>query len=770
MAVNAVCFVFGSVVLLTLSDLPPWWLCTAATVCCVLAIRRFPPLCWFLVGQLWAAWHAADVLNARLDSEWLHHEVVVTGVITGLPVQDSIKSRFLFSLEKICHLQSDDCERISGVLTRLSWYQDYPLLAAGQRWRFTVKLREPHGFMNPGGFDYEKWMFQQRVVTTGYVRDSDNASMLNIAHSPAHVFQRVRVWLKRKLEGATVNLKNRGLILAIAIGDRSDINHDQWQQFITTGTNHLLAISGLHISLVAAFAAMIAATVWKRLSVCQRVSRQSCSLIAGFLAAFLYAGLAGFSVPTQRALLMFGVVVLLSILARHQSRQRSLILALALVCAVDPLVVLSAGFWMSFAAVAILLVVYSFVQQSGRQQRVVSVIRGHLLITIGLYPVGILFFGYMSLVSPIANFVAVPVVGMLVTPMVFCSSLLAMISESMARYLLTPVDWLMNWLCVFLSWVSTWDYALRFVGTGDGSILLYSAAVASLCLLPVQWRFRWLVVVLALPLFFTGTDHPDRGEYRVTFLDVGQGTSVVVQTHSHVLVYDTGAKFSDSFNAADAVILPFLRNRGIGSVDTLVVSHADGDHSGGARALLEGIEVAEVLVSEPVSKIPASDCQAGQRWQWDDVVFSVLHPHDNGSGSRNDRSCVLLVVAADLSSTLLAGDIEARGEQQLVDYGIPSVDILLAPHHGSSTSSGAAIVRAASPRFVVHTTGYRNRYGFPHKEVTDAYQTIGALQFNTALSGAVTFAVGGNANIAVDQYRPRHRSLWHQQFPADKLR
>ncbi len=764
MAVNAVSFVLGSVFLFAMTSVPPWWVCAVLAALALCVWRRLPPLCWCACGFLLAAWHAHSVIDARLGAEWLNREVAVTGVVAGLPERDEHKTRFLLVLEQACQIEPGLCESLARPQVRISWYRDAPLIRAGQRWRLRVKLREPRGFMNPGGFDYEKWLFQQRIIATGYVRNAETAVHIEDQTHPVHWMQGMRWWLKQRLHAALEGRDHAGLVMALAMGDRSGIERQQWQQFIATGTNHLLAISGLHISLVAAFAAMLATVLWKNAAVCRRVSRHSFALGCALLAAFCYAGLAGFSVPTQRALLMFGTVVVLSLIARHQNRQHGLLLALAIVCALDPLVVLSAGFWMSFAAVAILLSVYAFVQDNRRGKRLLSLVRGHLLITIGLYPFGLWFFGHLSLISPLANLVAVPMVGLLLTPVIFVATLLSMITVPLARFVFVPVDWLLSLVVTLLAALSDWPFALTHVSAVHNPVMLWSAGLAVLCLLPLSWRLRWLAAVVALPLFIPDVSRPASGQYEVTFLDVGQGTAIVVRTREHVLVYDTGARFSDRFNAADAVILPFLRTGGLRQVDRLVISHADGDHSGGAPALLDGIQVDDVMVSAPLESINAGLCRTGQTWVWDDVQFEVLHPDESYSGSKNDRSCVLMITSGDGVRTLLTGDIEARGERQLIERGLGAVAILLSPHHGSATSSSRDFVRMLAPEFVVHTTGFRNRYGFPHLQVQQTYRQQGTVQFNTAISGAVTFTLGGEQRIDVSAYRPQQQTFWHSDW------
>ncbi len=762
MVVNAVSFVLGSTSLFLFFSSVSWWMALPMVASGCLCHRRWPVIPWFVAGFLLAAWHAEAVLNSRLGAEWLDREVTVVGVVAGLPDHDEQKSRFLLSLEQVCEVDSPACVNVSGVRVRMSWYRDAPTLKAGQRWRLNVKLRQPHGFMNPGGFDFEKWLFQQRIVATGYVRKSELAAQLGTRLTPSYLVQSMRIWLRQRLHQALQGRQHGGIVMAIAIGDRSGIERAEWQQFIITGTNHLLAISGLHISLVAGFVAMLAAFIWRRVARLHFISRYTFALLSGFSAALCYAGLAGFAVPTQRALLMFAVVALLSLIARHQARLLSLAIALLMVAASNPLVVLSAGFWMSFAAVAILFAVYSFIPLAGRRQQLLTVVRGHLLITLGLYPVGLLFFGHMSLISPVANFVATPLVGVVVTPMIFVASLLAMLSVEAAAIWLVPVDWLLSFLTLILSALSQWEYALQYVSFGHNPVLLWAAGIAALGLLPLNRSLRWLLPVVALPLFVSTSAGVKHGDYVVTMLDVGQGTAVVVQTKSHVLVYDTGAKYSRSFNAADAVILPYLRSAGIKAIDALMISHADNDHSGGAEPLLAGIAVEQVLVSAPVRTLPVSGlCRAGQHWRWDGVTFEVLHPASTDAGSKNDMSCVLMITSAGLKRTLLAGDIETRAEFNLTGRGLPQVDILLAPHHGSSTSSGVAFVSATRPLHVVHSAGFRNRYGFPHKSIVDAYRDIGAAQYETATSGAITFTVTADAGIHVSQYRLQSRRIWH---------
>ncbi len=765
MVVNAVSFIAGISALLYLNNLPSTGLVLLFAVPLAFLVRKYSALVFLLAGFVVAAIQANSVLAKQIPADYLHREIQVTGVVTGLPEHNGERLRFLLRLSSLSQVESESPVDAQDALVRLAWYANAPVLVPGDQLRLLVKIKPPNGFMNPGGFDYEKWLFQQRIVATGYVRTKGVAGVfIERGQRSLSWFEDARYRLRSRLLLATEGLPNQGLILALAVGDRSGIDRDQWDRFIATGTNHLLAISGLHISLVAGFFGFAARACWGHIYRLQHIPKNTWALYMSALAAFCYAAMAGFSVPTQRALIMFCVLVGLVLLRRHQQRQTALAIALMAVCLVNPLSVMSAGFWMSFSAVAILFLVFSFVPQTDWRSRALSVLRGHLLITIGLYPLTLFVFEKVSVVAPLANFFAVPLVGMVITPMVFICSMIALVSTAMASMLLQLVDRLLFMVDWLLSGVSRLPLAMLHLGELSTAAMLFVVSAAAVLLLPLPNSLRWLAPVLMLAIVFNDSSIPDHGDYRVAFLDVGQGTSVVVRTRKHTLVYDTGPKFSASFNAADAVIIPYLRAQRIAVVDRLIVSHADRDHSGGAKALLRGVEVSDAMVSAQILDLPgAGFCRAGQNWQWDGVDFRLLYPADEHQGSENDLSCVLLISSAGGSRTLLPGDIEAAGEQRLLRAGVPEVDILMAPHHGSLTSSGQAFVDATAAANVVYTTGFANRYKFPRAQVTGRYKAIGAREFNTATSGAITFHVRDGKDLLIDEYRQTASGFWGRQ-------
>ncbi len=734
---------------------------------CVRPGAHCPLLILFISGFIYASLVGSYYLSQRLPPELLGVEVQIVAKIVDLPFRDERRLRFLAELESIKTLDSTEAQNKSGLI-RLSWYgNNIPELHAGSTVQLVVKLKAPSGFMNPGGFDIEKWFAQNGIVATGYVRNKSFDVSSSVVAEDRSGLSALRNALQRKLLNASASLESSGVILALAVGDRSGISAERWNSFISTGTNHLLAISGLHISLVAGFFAFLVRGLWSYTWLARHSTRSACAMVAGLIAAFGYAAMAGFSVPTVRALIMFSVLVFLLLLRRHQNRTHGLALALIVVCIASPLHVLSPGFWMSFAAVAVLYIVFSHSRNQSKAGLLLRVLRGHLLITIGLYPLTILFFGQASLVSPIANLIITPVIGMLVTPLVFIAALLTLINVSVASLVLSIADLLLRQSFSLLEILADLPFALIKISGYQGIALLMVVVASCMVLLPLSRSIRSIAFLLILPLLQPlNSSELQHGEYRVVFLDVGQGTSVVVKTARHVLVYDTGDQFSQTFNAADAVIIPYLRSVSVTHLHKLVVSHADRDHSGGADELLDALTVEELMLSSPLPQRPEHpyrQCVAGDSWNWDGVSFEVLHPSRNSTGSENNRSCVLLVSSADDTATLLPGDIESPAERQLLaNQALRKVSILMSPHHGSASSSTNALLHVLKPDYVVHSAGYKNRFDFPRTEVVERYQVINAKQYTTASTGALEFTVT-DAGVQISGYRNLARRWWHRQ-------
>lgn len=729
-----------------------------------LAAWRWPLLrilFWAVLGVAWAWCLAQLSMGDPLPADLEGQDVVVEGSIASLPVATP-QLRFLFDIDT---LWLEEKEREHPRRVQLSWFEgDSPALRVGQRWRLTVRLKRPHGFSNPGGFDYEGWLHRQGIGATGYVRPK--AAQVRLGDYPyAYPVQRARQSLAEALTQALRGDALGGVLIALAIGEQRGITAEQWEVFTRTGTNHLVAISGLHVSMIA-FAAFVAVRwTWCRLpGLALRWPGAKAGAVAGMAVALGYAALAGFAIPTQRSVIMIAVVMSALIAQRALVPAQTLAVALLLVLLWDPLAVLDAGFWLSYGAVA--LIFYGMNGRVAADGWWWKWGRLHVLIAIGLTPLLLILFQRVSLISPLANFIAVPWVSFIVVPLILIGAAAVLVLPLLGEGLLSLAH-----AALFACWkVLEWMASLEYSHWSQHVPLAWTAFVAvvgvSVMLAPRGVPGRWLGAVLCLPMGLVLPPRPSHGEAWLTLLDVGQGLSTVVTTENHTLVYDAGPRFSLRFDTGEAVVAPYLRNLGRTRIDTLLVSHGDGDHSGGAASLLAQVPTVRVLTSAP-EKIPVTsaavdECKAGQAWTWDGVRFEILHPLPGSVDPGNDSSCVLRVTAG--VSALLPGDIEAPAEHVLVENRGESLraDILVAPHHGSNTSSTESFLEAVQPRFVLFPTGYRNRYGFPKEPVIERYQEIKARMYDTARHGALTFVLSKRELAPPQVWRDEYRRYWHR--------
>ncbi|MDH5182211.1 MAG: DNA internalization-related competence protein ComEC/Rec2, partial [Gammaproteobacteria bacterium] len=481
--------------------------------------------------------------------------------------------------------------------------------------------------------------------------------------------------------------------------------------------------------------------------------------------ALVYSALAGWSLPTQRAFIMVSVVMAAVFLQRTVVPSRTLALALLVVLVLDPFAVLSPGFWLSFGAVSVIL--FLVVGRPAPQSLWAKWGRTQWFVSLGLFPFLLAFFQQASLSAPLANLIAIPLVSLLVVPMVLTGLLLTPISGQLAAYLFRLAAELMAWLYSGLDWTAALPLSRFYAPVPDILTLLSAITGLLLLMMPRGWPVRWFGVILFSPLLLIRPAQPGQGEAWFSLLDVGQGLAAVVQTRRHVLVFDTGPWFSDRFDAGDAVVVPFLRQQGIGYIDTLVVSHGDIDHRGGVDSLRAQFPVSRLISSDTtlLHRLNGEPCRAGQQWEWDGVTFRVLSPaEDQGSQRENNQSCVLRIVSQN-GSLLLPGDIEVEAEQALLGRYAESdlqADILVAPHHGSKTSSSDAFIRAVKPKFVLYPIGYRNRYHFPHSQVTSRLKAVSAQSFDSASHGAILFRTGPDGRWQEPiTWRQENQRYWH---------
>lgn len=750
MIISALSLLAGILLVQQLPFLPDnQWLIPGCIIAGIMAWLRYWRLFFFVLGLLWAFMFAAMQLAERLPANLEGIEIPVTGMIASLPKLDERRVSFDFV---IC----EAAEKLPNKI-RLSWYSPDQPVKAGQYWSFTVKLKRPHGSYNPGGFDYERQLFIEGIGATGYIRPQVKPVLLE--RRPRFNIAIWRQTITDKLSELLANRPSLGLIKALTIGDGSVIAPAEWEVFRKTGTTHLIVISGSHIGLIAGLVYFIVLRLWAWTGIL-RWSPQQIAAIIALLVGVFYSALAGFSVPTQRSAIMLSVAMLAIITQRNVRPFHTLAAALVAVLMIDPLAVLSAGFWLSFIAVC--LIIYSVAGRLGKRNIVWETVKLNGVMSLGLVPLTLLFFQQVSLISPVANLFAVPIISFLIVPLALLAVLLMFINCALAE----PLFWLVDWMLRGLWWLLAHLAKLPFATIGHAQPSWWALLLAVLSILillaPKGLPARWLGLVLLLPLVFTHSQRPANGDIQLTLLDVGQGLAAVIQTAEHNLVYDTGAKFSADSDQGKNVVLPYLRLQGVNKIDQLILSHGDNDHIGGAQSVLDGIDVEQILTSVPerLGAYHAVSCTTGQSWSWDGIKFTILSPSQQLT-SENDNSCVLQIQSAH-GNILLTGDIEANAEVWLVkNYGEQLQSrLLIAPHHGSNTSSTQDFLKAVKPETILIPAGYRNQFGHPHSEVLARYKDINAEYFSSADSGAITVKLNHGV-WQRQEYRQTDRHYWN---------
>ncbi len=737
----------------------------AALLLVVLGRWRRPlgwPLVAMVLGVGWSHLWVCSLLCAPFPEALAQQDVTIVGRIASLPDVTSHRTRFLFEVERLTH--ADEVIDFSGRV-RLSWYRDAQALSAGERWRFTARLKSPHGFVNPGGFDYERWLFRQQIKATGYVRAEPAPQPLD-SDAGRYWLDRWRQDLRARLHQALPEGVGAALVPALVIGDRSALTSAYWEVFSRTGTSHLIAISGLHVGLVSGALFLLIRRAWALLpGLALWVAAPRAGALGALAAAFGYAALSGFAVSTQRALAMLAVVLIALLAGRTLRAASALLLALAAVLLVDPAAVLDYGFWLSFGAVAVLL--YALRGRLGPPGWIARWGAAQWAVGLGLLPLLIAFFGQASLIAPLVNLLAVPLFGLLL-PVILLATLAFSISAW--DWPLLIVDGLLTQGYALLAWTADLPWATIMLGDRPGWVWLLAGLGTLLLLAPRGIPARWLGAVLLLPLWLARPPAPAPGELQVTLLDVGQGLAGVLRTHRHTLVYDTGPRFPSGFNTGAAVVAPYLRHQGIDTIDILMISHADLDHAGGLQGLLDAVPARRILSGEPkaLGQTRAEHCQRGQQWHWDGVDFAVLHPSDRVERG-NDSSCVLRV-SVGATTLLWPGDAEAGVERALVQRegaGLRA-EVLIAGHHGSASSTTAPFLHAVAPDWVLFSMGWKNRYGFPAPVVRERVIASGATSLETPSTGAIRLRIDPATGLQVARpYRAQADRLWrHHPVPV----
>jgi competence protein ComEC len=726
-------------------------------------------------------WRAAARVADRLDPALEGRDLVVTGMIASLPVLAPNGQRFRFDVE---HALATDGKAVAlPPLLGLGWYHDDgnapPALRAGERWRLAMRLKAPHGARNPHGFDYELWLFEQRIGATGYVRAAPLPQRLDLASG--FTVERLRQRIRDAIFARVAEPRVAGVLAALAVGDQSAIERDDWDVFRATGVAHLMSISGLHVTMLAWLAGALIGFVWRRSPRALHVApAPSAARGGGVVAAAAYALLAGWGVPAQRTVWMLATVTVLRGAGVHWPWPPVLLAAAVVVTAVDPWALLQPGFWLSFAAVGLLLgstpaqartphdepdraSAPSWTRRTGGVLR--DALRTQVVATLGLAPLTLVLFQQLSLVGFAANLLAIPLVTLVVTPLALLGVLAPPLWQA-AAFVAQP-------LVQALGALSALPGAVLAVPAAPAWAQLAGLAAGALAIAPLPWRLKLLALPLALPLLAPRVERPPEGRFELVAVDVGQGSALLLRTRRHLLVYDTGPRYAADSDAGERVLLPLLRARGDTRIDTLLLSHRDSDHVGGAASLLAALPVGELLhAMEPAhpllgGPVAARRCAAGRSWQWDGVRFELLHPPaDADTAVRpNTLSCVLRVASDAQGSVLLTGDLETPQERALVrrEGQRLASDVLVVPHHGSRTSSSDELLDAVRPRVALVQAGYRNRFGHPHPAVAERYLQRGIELVRSDRCGAWQWHADGAAQCE----RERSPRYWqHRVVPT----
>ena len=727
----------------------------AVAVVCWLS-SRCRALGWLLLGVAWAMWRGAHAMDARLPPDLEGRDLQVVGQVLDLPASRADGTRFGFRI---------DSARLEGRRlawrgrVQLAWYDPSRVLYPCEQWRLRVRLKRPRGMIDPGGADAERSALERRVDAVGYVREADD----NRRQGRPACVDRLRARLAAAIGARTRAPHDAALLRALAVGDTRGLDRDDWAVARATGVSHLLAISGFHVGVAAAFGVGLATLLYALFpGLGLRQPRSTWQAALALVAASGYGLLAGLGLPTLRTLLMIAVAVAARSRRRHLVGGHALAVALLVLLLADPLAVLSAGFWLSFVGVAFLMLCLD-ARTRGWRGFVRELSRGQWVMSVALLPLTLWFFGQASLVGALSNLIAVPVVSLLMVPLTLAAVLALLAWPAAAGPMLAVAATVGHVLWWVLDRMASWPGASWYLP----AVAPWSLAIAMLgafwLLAPRGTPCRWLGGLLFLPLLAPMRPTLPEGAFRAWVLDVGQGLSVIVRTHRHVLLYDAGARYPSGFDVGAAAVVPSLHALGVRRLDMLVISHGDNDHVGGAMAVLGAFPSPRRLSGEP-RRMPVSmaQCKAGQSWRWDGVDFRVLNPagrppHDN------DRSCVLLVGGRG-DRLLLTGDI-TRHVEGAVAAAVPAGGpvVITVPHHGSKTSSSAAFIAAIRPRLAVVSAGWYNRFGHPHPDVVARYADAGVTLRNTAITGALRldFPVDGPVRAGPGE-RTGQRRYWRE--------
>jgi competence protein ComEC len=718
----------------------------------VVAMRRWPSVkipAVFVIGAAFASLVADYHLSRRLPSNLSGQSGELKVLVTGLPERDGKDWHFEAIVQS-----SNDFPMLQSEKVKLAWYRSDAKLQTGDLWRFQVKLREPNGVQNPGGFDSEKQALQKHWMAQGYVK---NKAAINQRIGTAVSIDGMRERLSAAM-AYELGMSNARFVQSLAIGDTRQLSDEDWETLRRTGITHLIAISGFHVGIVSLAASWAMFALYRLLPTLGIFMARPISMaFASIMAAWFYTVMAGFAVPTVRTALMISVFMGSRVLLRHVSVTQAVALSLAAIVVMDTLALLSPGFWLSFSGVILLIL---FMPKTTRQGSLLPFFRAQWICTIGLLPLTVSCFGQTTVIGPIANMLAIPWISLIVVPLALLGCLfIGLPAISTAIWQLSA--YLMDLLFKCLQWAGQLTWSSVNLPEPSIAMTLLAMLGIGLLLLPKGIPGKWLGGLLLLPILWPSAELDQSGRFNIAMIDVGQGLSVLIRTENHNLLYDAGAGKPGVYSRGETVVMPALHASGVGHLDAAVISHGDNDHAGGFPAIREHFSIGSIQASEGALQGEYRRCKAGDAWVWDDVHFRYLWPESELEDSDNDRSCVLQITAGN-HSALLAGDISSSVESRLIEnYGaVLKSDILLAPHHGSKSSSSRAFLNLVAPDIALVSNGFQNRFGHPNPDVVSRYREQGALLVSTADNGWSELTVTGTGWSWVRRERIDEKRYW----------
>jgi competence protein ComEC len=748
----------GVTLCLLLPALPPRWLLALllAGALPLLGSAALRPVGMLLAGLAFAGLQAGGVLEAQLPIALQGQALGIEGRIVELPVHEARRTRFRFQVD-------DDARQppaLRGKTLQLAWYDDDPLprqrLRAGSRWAFPVRLRAPRGLRNPGGGDAEKYALASRIAGTGFVAETGLAKRLA---APSGI-DAWREAMSARIATAVPRASSR-YVRALALGDTRALDDADWARLRAAGLTHLVAISGFHVGLVAGFCAALAAALWWLWPpLCRWLPRPFAAGLGAVVGAFGYALLTGMAVPTLRTAVMIAALVAARWLRRRMRLADTLALGCIVLLLLDPLAVLGAGFWLSFAGVAWLL--WCLPESGGKDTR--AMLRGFFaaqaVASLGLLPLSVTLFGQASFAGPLANLAAVPWWSLVVVPLGLLGVLAETLHAGLGSVFWQASAWSFDLLWPVLARIADSPLAMAWLPEPRWYALPLALLSALWLLLPRGLPGRWLALLLWLPLLYPPRELPKPGEAELVVIDVGQGLSVLVRTAQHSLLYDMGPALPDGFDAGERAVVPALHALGVARLDMAMISHGDNDHAGGRQAVAAAFPLPRVLAPRGSPVAGTAFCQAGQQWAWDGVRFQVLHPASGFPYLGNEAACVLRIETAH-GSALLTGDVGHYVERKLLreDAARLRSDVVVVPHHGSDGSSDPAFVAASGAKLALVSSGADNRFRHPRPPVVRRWCEAGAEVLDTARSGAIRVWIGRDG-LRLRERRVFHARLW----------